>query len=99
MITSRILRPLLLGLGATLLLHADNRLRAQDQSTVPPPRPVAGPRLAPTDHPPLPSHPSLYWLLPDVRASRTNAGTGEALARFTRGVGYIADSQFTLALP
>ena len=28
-------------------------------------RPGVAVRLAPTDHPPLPGHPSLYWLLPE----------------------------------
>ena len=49
-------------------------------------RAQVAPRLGPTSHPPLPGHPSLYWLLPDLSAARTAAARNdEALSRLARG--------------
>ena len=49
----------------------------------------ATPRLAPTAHPPLPGHPTLYWLVPDAPLARTTIGSGSGDSpetRFARGV-------------
>jgi len=57
-------------------------------------------RLAPTDHPPLPGHPSLYWLLPDLSATRSTATRADDPAtRFARGVKLIVDGDFAAGLP
>jgi soluble lytic murein transglycosylase len=58
-------------------------------------------RVTTTDHPPLPGHPSLYWLVPDLAASRTG-GTriAEPVAtRFARGVALISRGEFAAGLP
>jgi soluble lytic murein transglycosylase len=47
-----------------------------------------------TNHPPLPSHPSLYWLVPEVAATRPAAVT-----RFARGAALIAEQEFAAGLP
>lgn len=59
-------------------------------------------RLTATAHPPLPSRPSLYWLVPETAASVTGAAgrPAEAAAeRFARGVRAIDAGQFTVGLP
>lgn len=56
----------------------------------------ATPRLAPTAHPPLPSHPALYWLVPDATLSRTTAAAASddsPEARFAKGVRLIDTGQ------
>ena len=49
-----------------------------------------------TSHPPLPAHPSLYWLVPDTPASRSAARQTEAtgLRQLARGAALIADTDF-----
>ena len=49
----------------------------------------AAPRLAATAHPPLPGHPTQYWLVPDAPAARTGTAAGSndsPDARFARAV-------------
>jgi soluble lytic murein transglycosylase len=63
---------------------------------------LVGSRLAPTDHPPLPGHPSLFWLLPEAGASPTpaaRANADEPLTRFARGVTRFSAGEYTAALP
>ncbi len=54
-----------------------------------------------TSHPPVPSHPSLYWLVPDTAMSRPAArqATETATARFARGAALIARDDFAAGLP
>ena len=63
---------------------------------------AAGPDLLPTQHPPLPGDPSLYWLLPDAPASNSIVGAGsrdEASRRFALGASLIAGGDFAAGLP
>ena len=63
---------------------------------------AAGPDLLPTQHPPLPGDPSLYWLLPDAPASNPVVGAGsqdEASRRFALGATLIAGGDFAAGLP
>ncbi len=58
--------------------------------------------LLPTQHPPLPGHPSHFWLVPEPSASRTSAARSTAdspLTRFARGVKLFADGHYAAALP
>lgn len=57
--------------------------------------------IATTNHPPLPSHPSLYWLVPDSALGRGSARPAEesAAMRFARAVRLVADGDFAPALP
>lgn len=61
---------------------------------------AAGPSLAPISHPPLPSHPSQAWLVPERGAARaTLAPSGSvALDGFARGVALLADGKAEAAL-
>ena len=62
---------------------------------------AASPVVTTTPHPPLPGHPSLYWVVPDVPASGTAAGQAPASgsAQLARGATLIADGEFAAALP
>ena len=58
--------------------------------------------LGPTDHPPLPGHPSLFWLVPETGASRstaTRANVQAALTRFAEGVALFVEGDYDGALP
>ncbi|NOT44901.1 MAG: hypothetical protein HOP14_09910, partial [Acidobacteria bacterium] len=58
--------------------------------------------LVPTPHPPLPGHPSLYWLVPDPAVpSRAAGAAGEdaALERLAEGVARIAAGDYAAGLP
>ena len=54
-----------------------------------------------TDHPPLPSHPSLYWLVPEMAASRSTArqAAHPAATRLARGAALTTEEEFAAALP
>jgi soluble lytic murein transglycosylase len=92
-------RPLLLIVTMALLLSYDAH-GVVDAQVPPVSQPAAASRLAPTTHPVLPGHPSLYWLLPEATATRSGAAAaGSVRARFARGVSLIADGKFTAALP
>lgn len=54
-----------------------------------------------TSHPPLPSHPSLYWLVPAPAVTRPAGGqaTETAAVRFARGASLIAKDDFAAGLP
>ena len=84
-------RSFLLVLALGVVATGDVALRAQAKGEAP--------TLVPTAHRPLPSHPSLYWLVPDnaarTAASRDTSPTG----KFARGVRLIADGQYTAGLP
>jgi len=62
--------------------------------------PAAARAVTTTSHPPLPGHPSQYWLVPDLSAPSTAARqmptTGPA--EFARGVRLIADGKFAAGL-
>jgi soluble lytic murein transglycosylase len=62
---------------------------------------VIASRLAPTEHAPLPGHPSQFWLVPDSAVARTSAArSGETpLTRFARGVKLFGDADYAGALP
>jgi soluble lytic murein transglycosylase len=63
-------------------------------------RPAAA--LSTTSHPPLPGHPSLYWLVPDTAVTRSPGGVqarDTATSRFARGAALIADGQYAAGLP
>jgi soluble lytic murein transglycosylase len=56
--------------------------------------------VTPTNHPPIPGHPSLYWLVPDLPVSRTGGrAAGSASASFARGVTLIKKNDFAAGLP
>ncbi|MGE0593202.1 MAG: transglycosylase SLT domain-containing protein [Vicinamibacterales bacterium] len=61
--------------------------------------------LVPTPHPPLPGHPSLYWLVPDPTVPSRPAGAGvaagddAALERLAQGVTRIAAGDYAAGLP
>jgi len=57
--------------------------------------------ISTTTHPPLPSHSSLYWLVPDSALGRVGGRPAEASAatRLARGVRLIAENDFAEALP
>ena len=84
-------RSFLLVLALGVVATGDVALRAQAKGEAP--------TLVPTAHRPLPSHPSLYWLVPDnaarTAASRDTSPTG----KFARGARLIADGQYTAGLP
>ena len=57
--------------------------------------------LSTTTHAPLPSHPSLYWLVPETSLTRS-AGVqarDAAASRFARGASLIADGEYAAGLP
>jgi soluble lytic murein transglycosylase len=90
----------LLTVAVALVWYAAGRARAQEQPVESERRLPSVPRLAPTAHPPLPGHPSLYWLLPELSATRSVVGRGDdPSTRFARGVKLIADKQFAAGLP
>jgi soluble lytic murein transglycosylase len=88
-----LLLPGLVGHGAT----------AQEQALdVAKPARFVNSRPAPTDHPPLPGHPSLFWLVPEMGASRSSATRRDAdgpLSRFARGVKLFNEGEYAAALP
>jgi soluble lytic murein transglycosylase len=58
--------------------------------------------LSTTAHPPLPGHPSLYWLVPDASATPSSSAAqtrDTAVSRFARGAALIADGNYTAGLP
>jgi soluble lytic murein transglycosylase len=59
------------------------------------------PAISTTSHPPLPSHLSLYWLVPDSALARAAARpvAQPAATRLVRGVQLIAEGDFAAALP
>lgn len=62
---------------------------------------AASAAISTTNHPPLPSHPSLFWLVPDSALTRAAARPPEpsAAGRLARGVRLIAEGDFAAALP
>jgi soluble lytic murein transglycosylase len=80
------------GLVLAASVAAIGAVGAQDQ--------VVG-RLAITQHPPLPGHPSLFWLVPDTSVAPTaaRAATETATVRLARGADLIARGDFAAALP
>jgi soluble lytic murein transglycosylase len=57
-------------------------------------------RLTPTEHSPLPTHPSHFWLVPERSTARgTSAVSDTPLARFARGVKLYNDNDYAGALP
>jgi len=62
----------------------------------------AGTTLTTTTHAPLPSHQSLYWLVPDTSLARSSAGVQSqdaAASRFARGASLIANGEYAAGLP
>lgn len=106
--SSRFARPIwhsasLLLTAALIAAGASHAVVAQDQTEVARRSSPIGPRLTSTKHPPLPGHPALYWLVPNVAASaspvvaRQGAETGAS--RFARGAALIARGEFARGLP
>jgi soluble lytic murein transglycosylase len=64
-------------------------------------RPAVDLAISTTNHPALPSHASLYWLVPDAALGRagTRPAQESAAAMFARGVRLIAEGDFGAALP
>ena len=61
-----------------------------------------GTNLTTTSHAPLPSHPSLYWLVPDTSLIRSSAGAqvrDSAASRLARGAALIAQGDYAAGLP
>jgi soluble lytic murein transglycosylase len=71
-----------------------------DQQIDTPRRASVATRLGPTDHAPLPGHPSLFWMVPEHAYSRTpTRGAAETpLARFARGVKFFDEGDYAAAL-
>ena len=95
-------RIVVLAVGISLLTAADSRLSGEPQG----PNDwaaasLAGAKLVPTLHPPLPDRPSRFWFVPDRRASgatgrpTTDTFSGSALAR---GVALFESGQYAEAL-
>jgi soluble lytic murein transglycosylase len=62
--------------------------------------PLSAVHLTATVHPPLPGHPSQYWLVPDPAAPLvTGRAAITALANLVRAIQFIKDSRYTAALP
>ena len=75
-------------------------LVAQDRAAEPASRSQAAVQLAPTSHPPLPGHPSLYWLVPETTAGKRPArAPNDPGARFAKGAALIAQGDFAAGLP
>jgi hypothetical protein len=71
----------------------DARLLAQTRQT--------GPALSTTSHPPLPGHPSLFWLVPESSLTRSSSGpqtVSAAVDRFARGAALIANGDYAAGL-
>jgi soluble lytic murein transglycosylase len=65
-------------------------------------RPGVSSRLAPTEHAPLPAHPSHFWLVPERSTARGSSATTTSettQARFARGVKLYGEENFAAALP
>jgi soluble lytic murein transglycosylase len=89
---------------AACLVSVDGHGASSQEQAIDLPRHAAlvSGRLAPTDHPPLPGHPSLFWLVPETSATRGNAArstTESPLARFARGVALFVEGDYDAALP
>jgi soluble lytic murein transglycosylase len=63
--------------------------------------PAALPGVTTTSHPALPSHPSLYWIVPDEPGSGPGGRPAPASgpAQLARGAALIAEGKFAAALP
>ena len=88
--------------AACILTLEGHGAPAEDQQLDVPRRASAiGLRLAPTEHPPLPGHPSHFWLVPESSASPTSAArAGETpLTRLARGVKLFGEGDYAAALP
>src|SRR4051794_6337144 len=94
----RLLRVSAGGMGLGLL--TPSRPHPQDRPTDEGARPTA-PRPAPPAHPPLPTNPSQYWLVPDLASRRppTSRAGATAIANFVKAVNLIGDREYAAALP
>jgi soluble lytic murein transglycosylase len=100
-------RTAVLAVTGVCLTSAGHGVGAQDARE--PEQQLDGPRhasalttkLVPTNHPPLPGHPSHFWFAPDVQAARGSArGSAESpIVRFGRGVKFFNDGEYAAALP
>ena len=94
-------RPIrLLGVTAALALCVGDGVQAQGRVAAAA-RAADASDISTTDHPPLPGHASLFWLVPDSAAARaTEQQTAEpAAARFARGATFIEAGDFAAGLP
>ena len=94
-----------LALSAACLLALEGHGAASDDQQLDTPRLATAitSRLSPTEHPPLPGHPSHFWLVPEHATARTVAARGSSgdtpLARFARGVKLFEEADYAGALP
>ena len=92
-------------LAATVAAADGHGQRLEGQEIDVPRRASAIARLAPTEHPPLPGHPSMFWLVPEASAaaapaSRVRVPSAEpALSGFARGVTLFNEGDYAAALP
>jgi soluble lytic murein transglycosylase len=88
-------------LTAVLAICAGDGTHAQDRPPLAPGRLGTTSGVTTTSHPPLPGHPSLFWLAPDSFASRpvSRAAAESGLARLARGITMIEDGNFAGGLP
>ena len=91
-------------IAATLASADGHGQRLDVQEIDVPRRASAVGRLSPTEHPPLPGHPSMFWLVPEPAASRVPASSaripsGPALSQFARGVKLFEEGDYAAALP
>jgi soluble lytic murein transglycosylase len=88
---------------AFLIANTAGHDAARDDQQIDVPRRASAvaPRLDPTDHPPLPGHASLFWLVPENAYSRTaSRSAGDTpLTRFARGVQLFIEGDYAAALP
>ena len=85
---------------AVLAMLAISTPHAQDRTTDETSQP-SSPRLVPTAHPPLPTTPAQYWLVPDLQAPRAagSRATATAVANFVKAVNLIGDREYAAAVP
>ena len=76
-------------------------LRAQSPASKPAPAapPASSNGVTTTDHPPLPGHPSRYWVVPDPQTLKTGQGLTGTLAQFARGARFVDAGDFAAGLP
>jgi soluble lytic murein transglycosylase len=94
----------LFGLAAACLISIEGHAGGSQEQTIDIARPAMSiaSRLVPTDHPPLPGHPSLFWLVPEAGGSRSTAtrvSSQSALTRFADGVALFVEGDYDAALP
>jgi soluble lytic murein transglycosylase len=88
-------------IACVVILEGHGARSDEQQLDVPGRGSAVGSRLSPTAHPPLPGHPSHFWLVPESSVARTSAARGAEtpMARFARGVKLFGEGEYAAALP